>query len=297
MKKFAKFTLIITLIASLLAAVVVLAACNSNKNSATTITVCASDVPHAEILNGVVKDILKAQGYDLKVTILDWQEQNGAVASKDYDANYFQHIPYLLSGDFANSLVFTCTVHYEPLGIYYGKASVGTSVADGRSFEICNDESNAVRALQLLETNGVFSKASEGNNYPITNDGKLAFDDTWTASNGATVTLIAENLLVASIRDYDFACLPCNTALTGNVSADANHRAAVENDPAQVTGKANGLAVRKADYLNDVVYKAKIDALTNALLSQEVANYIAQKYNNVILCNANTQIDLRSQIA
>jgi len=296
MKKFAKFALIITLVASLLAAAVVFAACNKYDKEH-TITVCASDVPHAEILNGVVKNLLKAQGYDLKVTILDWQEQNGAVNSKDYDANYFQHLPYLLSGDFANSLVFTCTVHYEPLGIYYGKATVGTLVSNGRSFEICNDESNAVRALQLLEANGVFSKASEGNNYPITNDGKLAFDDEWTSSNGAVVKLIAENLLVASMNDYDFACLPCNTALTGNVSADANHRAAVENDPAQVTGKANGLAVRRADYLNDAAYKAKIDALTNALLSQDVADYIAQRYNNVILCNGATQIDLRSQIA
>ena len=296
MKKITKTILILTLVAVVALTVGALSACNK-KDNAKTITVCASDVPHAEILNGVVKGLLEAQGYKLEVRILDWQEQNGAVASGDYDANYFQHLPYLVSGDFATQLAFTCKVHYEPLGVYYGKATVGTQVANGRSFAICNDESNAVRALQLLETNGLFSRASEGANYPINNNGGLAFSgSSWTASNGARVDLIAENLLVASMRDYDFACLPCNTALTGNVSADSNHRAAVESDPAQVTGKANGLAVRKADYLNDATYKAKIDALTNALLSQEVANFIAEHYNNVILCNSNTQIDLRSAL-
>ena len=212
MKKFAKTLIILALVASLAVSAGLLVACNK-KDPAHTITVCASDIPHAEILNGVVKDLLKAQGYTLEVKVLDWQEQNGAVASKDYDANYFQHLPYLLSGDYANDLAFTCKVHYEPLGVYYGKASVGTPIANGRSFAICNDESNAVRALQLLEANGLFSKASEQTNYPITDDGELAFSsDEWRASNGAVVKLIAENMLTQAMSDNDFCCLPCNTA-------------------------------------------------------------------------------------
>ena len=295
MKKIARIIIVLTIVATLVLSAGLLSACNKNNDK--TITVCASDVPHAEVLNGIVKRLLEQKGYKLEVRILDWQEQNGAVASGDYDANYFQHLPYLVSGDFKDSLAFTCKVHYEPLGVYYGKASAGTQVSDGTSFAICNDASNAVRALQLLEANGVFSKASEQNNYPITDGGELAFsNDTWTSVSGVRVQLIAENLLVASMSDYDFACLPCNTALTGNVSADANHRAAVESDPAQVVGKANGLAVRKADYKNDATYKAKIDALTDALLSQDVADFIAQQYNNVILCNSQTQVDLRSEL-
>ena len=292
MKKLAKIFIIVSIVAVLALSSALLVACN--KNDAKTITVCASDVPHAEILNGIVKDILKEKGYMLKVKILDWQEQNGAVANGDYDANYFQHLPYLLSDSSATGLFFTCKVQYEPLGIYYGKASSGTPVTAGTSFAICNDPSNAARALQLLEANGVFSKDVEGDNYPLTNDGELAFSsDTWTSVAGVRIQLIAENLLVASMPDYDFVCLPCNTALTGNVSADANHRAAVESDPAQVTGKANGLAARQSDYQNDENYKAKIDALTDALLSKGVADFIAEHYNNVILCNSSTQIDLR----
>lgn len=295
MKKLAKIFLITTLIATIAISAGTLVACN--KNNEKTISVCASDIPHAEILNGVVKDILASKGYTLKVKILDWSEQNSAVANKDYDANYFQHEPYLLSGDYASQLFLSCKVHYEPLGVYYGKARAGTSVADGTSFAICNDYSNAARALQLLETNGVFSKTTEGANYPLSNTGELAFNgDKWTSTTGVEIRLIAENLLVASMTDYDFVCLPCNTALTGNISADNNHRAAVESDSAQVTGKANGLAARKNDYQNDKTYQTKIDVLTDALLSDEVKEYIAQKYNNVIICNDQTQIDLRQSL-
>ena len=71
------------------------------------------------------------------------------------------------------------------------------------------------------------------------------------------VILISENLLVSSKKDYDIACLPCNTALTGNVLSIT--RLAVEDNPEQVSLNANVLAVRKNDYLNDSSYKAKID--------------------------------------
>ncbi|MBO5866572.1 MAG: hypothetical protein J6Q55_00765, partial [Clostridia bacterium] len=114
----------------------------------------------------------------------------------------------------------------------------------------------------------------------------------WTSIDGSvTVTLVAENLLVSCLGDYDFACLPCNTAYTGNVSA--SKRAAVEDDPALVVGNANIIAARQSDYATNEVYKAKIDALTEAMLSQEVQDYFATKYLGVMTCDQTSQIDLR----
>ena len=49
-----------------------------SKGSAKEISVCASDVPHAEILNGIVTSELEKKGYKLKVTVLDWTMQNDA---------------------------------------------------------------------------------------------------------------------------------------------------------------------------------------------------------------------------
>lgn len=268
-------------------------------NDDKTIRVCASDVPHAEVLNGVVKGELKKKGYTLKVDVLDWTIQNDSVANGDYDANYFQHVPYLESYEGKVSLSAICKVHYEPLGIYYGKAQNGTPVTDGKTFEICDDESNAIRAFQLLEAKGVISKAAEGDNFPVSEDGSaLTIGETatkWTSKSGSvTVTLVAENLLVSSKGDYDFALLPCNTAYTGNVSSE--QRADVENDPVQVSGKANVIAARTKDYKNDEAYKAKIDALADVMLSEAVSNYFAEKYLGSMTCDSSTQIDLRNQI-
>lgn len=293
MKKLFKILLSVALCA--------VAACSSVAcgNGDKTIKVCASDAPHAEVLNGVVKSELKKKGYDLKVTVLDWTMQNDAVAYGDYDANYFQHLPYLETYEGKVSLSAVCKVHYEPLGIYYGKAEVGSPVTSGKTFEICDDESNAVRAFLLLEAKGVISKEAEGSNFPVSEDlSKLNLGATankWMSKSGEiTVTLVAENLLVSSKKDYDFALLPCNTAYTGNVSSA--QRADVENDPEQVAGKANVVAARTKDYQTNERYKAKIDALADVMLSEAVANYFAEKYLGSMTCDSSTQIDLRDRI-
>lgn len=255
----------------------------SCKNDESVIRVCASELPHADILNNIVKEKLKEKGYTLEVTVLDWTMQNDAVANKDYDANYFQHIPYLNTYQGKTKLKATCKVHYEQLGIYYGKKNI--SLFDGKTFAICNDESNAIRALNLLFSKGVISEL------PVNND-HLSFNgNTWTASNGVTITLIDEGLLAAALNDYDFACLPCNTAYTGNISND--RIVGVEDDKDLVVKNANVLAVREDDYNNDLAYKEKIDILTNILLSSDVSDYVKAKYGQIITCNATTQIDLR----
>ena len=177
--------------------------------------------------------------------------------------------------------------------------SVGSLAACGNSattFEICDDVSNAARAFQLLEAKGVISKEAEGDNFPVKEDGSLNFADTqksWeNKAKTVKVTLVAENLLVQSMGDYDFALLPCNTAYTGRVTSDK--RAAVEDDAAQVAGKANVIAAREDDYKNNADYKKKIDALTNAMLSQEVSTYFKTKYLGAMTCDSSTQIDLRT---
>lgn len=249
-----------------------------------TIRVCASELPHADVLNNCVREILKLKGYKLEVSVLDWTLQNDGVANKDYDANYFQHIPYLETYSGKTSLFATCKVHYEPLGIYYGKEK--KDLLEGKSFEICNDESNAVRALKLLQEKGVLKKA------PITNDGKLAFTgSTWISDNDIKITLISEELLVSSINDYDFALLPCNTAYTGNVSS--SRLVDKEDNQTLILENANVIAARQNDYLEDSVYKKKIDVLTEAMLSKEVREYIQKKYEGKITCDEKTQIDLR----
>ncbi len=257
------------------------AACGDNSKK---IYVCASELPHADILQNCVADIVKEQGYVLEVKVLDWTLQNDSVASGDFDANYFQHVPYLETYEGSVELFASCKVHYEPLGIYQGKSS--GALSEGKSFAICKDDSNAVRALNLLVAKGVISESE----VPVEN-GKPSFENTWTSNSGVKITLIAEELLVASMPDYDFVCLPCNTALTGNVNSAK--RVAFEDDSALVGKNANVLAARKNDYANDSEYKSKIDVLTDALLSETVAAYVQEKWGGAITCDKSSQIDLR----
>ena len=98
-----------------------------------TITVAASSTPHAEILEAA-KDILAEEGYDLQVTVFDdYVQPNEVVESGEFDANYFQHIPYLdsFNEEHGTHLVNAGGIHYEPFGIYPGTKSSLDDVAEG----------------------------------------------------------------------------------------------------------------------------------------------------------------------
>lgn len=91
---------------------------------ADTLTVGASNTPHAEILEQA-KPILAKQGIDLEIKpFQDYILPNTALAGHDIDANYFQHIPYLNSvlkdhaGDKDYDFVSAGAIHIEPIGIY-----------------------------------------------------------------------------------------------------------------------------------------------------------------------------------
>ena len=275
-----KKLLVVLLVALLVLASFSFTACGDADK---TITVCASELPHADILKNCVAGILAEQGYTLKVKVIDWEIQNDAVAQGDYDANYFQHVPYLETYAGTTKLFAACKVHYEPLGIYKG-GKYSTDVSN-KTIAICNDESNAVRALQLLYAKGYIAEL------PVQNE-QLAFNGDTVVIGDVTIKLIAENLLVASMPDYTFVCLPCNTALTGKV--DQSLKVDQEDDATLVAGKANVLAARVNDYANDPIYKAKVDALVDALLSQDVSNYVFEKWGGAITCDNSSQIDLRS---
>ncbi len=262
-----------------------LAGCGSS-DSSKTITIAASEIPHAEILNDAVKPLLKEKGYSLEVTILDWTLQNDGVYNNDYDANYFQHRPYLqqydsssstYSEDYVYTKVFpVATVHFEPLRIYAGKKSASEFESSKKSatYEICSDVSNEIRALDLLVSSGVIaSYQTDENGNPI--------------NLPSNIRAIDENMLVASLQDYDYAVLPTNSALTGHLNGDPS--LPVESDSVKDL-RANVVAANVSKYKSDSVYKTKIDVLADCLLSSEVDSYIQAKYSGVI---STAQKDLR----
>ena len=117
--------LLSVIIASILLGTFVMSGCGSNGQASNlkTVTVAASPVPHAEILNQV-KDLMKEKGFNLVVKeFTDYVQPNLAVDTGDCDANFFQHQPYLddFNAERGTHVVSIGAVHYEPFGVYQGK--------------------------------------------------------------------------------------------------------------------------------------------------------------------------------
>ena len=255
-----------------------LASCKEDNSK--TITIAASEVPHAKILNEVVKDILKEKGYGLSVKVLDWTLQNDALANKEVDANYFQHIPYLNQYKGSVSLIPACKVHYERLCVYTKDTSV-TEVFDGARIEIVDDISNVERALNLLEANDILTINDEcyDSNGNFTNFESAHPMNYVTFNEGyenCTLTCIAEELLSVSLDDYDFGVIPGNTAMTG--LKDYSKKIVLsEDDPELEDQKANVIAIREEDKKSE-----KTKAIVESLKDERVKKYIETTFSSSV---------------
>ncbi|MBR4122764.1 MAG: ABC transporter substrate-binding protein, partial [Erysipelotrichaceae bacterium] len=88
------------------------------------ITVGVNPVPHAEILNNAVKDVLAQDGWELEVVVFeDYVLPNTSLEEGELDANYFQTLGYMNDQNENNGLHLTAVagVHIEPMGIYSEK--------------------------------------------------------------------------------------------------------------------------------------------------------------------------------
>ena len=146
---------VIALIAVAALSVSALTGCGSKGADDKTIKVAATAVPHAEILEAA-KPLLEEQGYTLEVQVFDdYVQPNEVVESGEFDANYFQHIPYLESfnEEKGTHLVNAGGIHYEPFGLYPGTETSLDNI-DNATIAVPNDTTNEARALLLLQDNG-----------------------------------------------------------------------------------------------------------------------------------------------
>ena len=253
----------------------------SNEN---TISVCASQLPHAKILEEAVAPILKEKGYDLEVTVLDWTIQNSSVANDEYDANYFQHIPYLNSENFEGDkeLVAAAKVHYEKLCLYASDKDTNKQLDNGETIEIVNDVTNIERALLLLNSYNILTI-----NESCYSTGTFTFDTSNPNScvtflqgyENCSLTCIAESNLCVALNDYNFAVIPGNTALTG-LGEDYASKIVLSEiaDEETISERANIIAVKKSN-----INSEKTKALVEALKDESVATYIATTFGESVL--------------
>ena len=263
---------IIALALSVALCLAVLAGCGGNADDK-TIKVAASATPHAEILE-VAKDVLAAEGYTLEIQVFnDYVVPNTATEDGDVDANYFQHTPFLkqTNEEQGYHLVSVAAVHYEPFGIYAGNKSSIADLAEGDEILIPNDGTNRARALLLLEAQKLIT-LKEG------------------VGMAATVVDIVENSMnlkitemeaaqIANVRDSAaLAVINGNYALQAGLNAGTDALAIEDAASISATTYANILVVREGNEKSE-----KIQALVKALLSDEVRDFINEKYSGAVV--------------
>ena len=237
------------------------------------IKIAASPTPHAEILEQV-KPLLAEKGYDLQVTVFeDYVIPNEVVESGEFDANYFQHVPYLdsFNEEKGTHLVDAGQIHYEPFGIYAGTKTDLAELADGDIIAVPNDTTNEARALLLLQDNGIIKLA----------DG---------VGLTATVKDIVENPYNIELKELEAAQIArvvpevSSVVLNGNYAIEAGY---IVSKDALAYEKSNSTAAKT--YVNIIAVKEGnennegIKALVEILKSDDIKKYINEKYEGAVI--------------
>jgi D-methionine transport system substrate-binding protein len=245
----------------------------TTKAASKKIVVGASPTPHADILK-VAAEVLAQDGYQLEVKeFVDYVQPNLTLESKDLDANYFQHKPYLDNFNTENKthLVSIADIHYEPFGIYPGKTKTLADLKDGATVSVPNDTTNEARALLLLESQGLIKlKADAGLKATkkdiIENPKKLEIKEVEAAA------------IAVSLKDVDIAVINGNYALTAGLSVAKDAIAKEDEKSLGASTFANILVVRQGDENRE-----DLKALAKALKSEKVKKYIEEKYKGAVV--------------
>ncbi|MBF7114708.1 MetQ/NlpA family ABC transporter substrate-binding protein [Pediococcus pentosaceus] len=141
------------------ATAVVLAACGSTAKKTTTVTIGASPTPHAEILKHIQPE-LKKEGVNLKIKqFQDYVLPNKALASKDIDANYFQHTPFLKEWNAKNkgNLISAGSIHLEPIAVYSKKYKSLKDLPKNATVLVSNNVADYGRVLEIFKDDGLIT--------------------------------------------------------------------------------------------------------------------------------------------
>ncbi|ARP92119.1 methionine ABC transporter substrate-binding protein [Bordetella genomosp. 9] len=237
--------------------------------AAEKLSVAATQVPHAEILE-FVKPTLAKEGVDLDIKVFsDYVQPNLATADKQVDVNFFQHQPYLdtFNRDRGTNLVSVAKVHVEPFGAYARKIKNVSELKSGATVAIPNDATNGGRALLLLQKQGLI-KLKNPNDIRATpldvvdNPKKLRFQELEAA------------MLPRSLDDVDLALINTNYALE-----------------AKLVPTRDALFIEGADspYANIIVARpdnkdaAAVKKLVQALHTPQVKTFIQEKYQGAVV--------------
>jgi D-methionine transport system substrate-binding protein len=156
--------------------------------------------PQIDALRVAAKEA-KAQGLEVKIIeFTDWNTPNAALANKDIDVNYFQHIPFLENAKKQGGYDFVAIAPgtIMKIGLYSKKVKRFADLKDGATVAIANDPVNGGRGLLLLQRAGLI-RLKPGADYRAT---RLDIVDN---PKHLKIVLLEASQLARSLDDVDLA--------------------------------------------------------------------------------------------
>lgn len=238
---------------------------------AQVLTIAASAIPHAEILD-FVKPQLRAEGVDLRIKVFtDYIQPNLQVEERQLDANFFQHKPYLeaFNREHGTHLVVVpgSAVHVEPFGAYSKKIHNLAQLRDGAVIAVPNDPSNSARALLLLQKQGLIKLKDPTDILATSHD--VIFNP-----RHLKIRELEAATLPRVLDDVDLALINTNYALAAGLNPTRDALCIEGAD----SPYANLIAARA-----DNVSSPALRKLVDALRSPAARKFIQDKYHGAVV--------------
>ncbi len=240
--------------------------CSKSSNG---LKVAATPVPHAQMLEFIKPD-LKAKGINLIIVVTDdYNMPNRALAQKEVDANFFQHIPFLEEQirQFHYRIEDFGAIEIEPMGIYSKKITSLSDLKNKATIAVPNDPSNEARALLLLQDQGLITLDDPKNlNATVAN----------IKSNPKQLKFVEVDaaMLPRSLPDVEAAVINTNYALEAKLNPSKDALVLESKD----SPYANILAIRIGDE-----NRPDLIALKEAMTSDKMRDFIEKTYKGAVI--------------
>lgn len=234
-----------------------------------TLKVASLIPPMTEILD-IVKPQLEEEGIDLEVVVLgDNVQPNSALAAKEVDANFFQHVPYMEEFNRNNdaNLVPIVPIYFANYGVYSKDYSSIEKLPEGAVIAMANDISNIDRSLSLLAQHGVITLGEKTDTYYTQAD---------IVENPKNYKFEEVDLLMLA-RMYDDA-----DAVVMTPAYAAPLGLTPKSDALLTEGIENEFAITLVAREDNKDWEA-IQKLAEAMLSPEVREFLVENYDETAI--------------
>lgn len=244
------------------------------------VTIAATPVPHVVILE-FVAPFMEELGYKLDIrTFNDYVLPNQVVESGEMEGNYFQHTAYMNTFNAENGthIAAAIPVHFEPMGVFKGKADSLEALKDGATVGVPNDTSNEYRALSLLQDLGLITLDPEAG---------VTANKTNIKENAKNLEIVEVEAaqLPRMLQDFDLAVINGNYALDAGLSVLTDTVACETSEAQGYDERVNYVCVKEGNE-----NAPWVEALRECLAREETVKFIEDTYAGSVVLALDTEL-------